>query len=298
MKIVLTGSLGHISKPLAQELVQNEHDVTVISSNVERQEEIKTLGAKAAIGSLADTDFLTNTFTGADLVYTMVPPRDFFDPTYDMEAYYKGLGENYAQAIAASGVKKVINLSTFGAHLNKGNGILLGAHLVEQTLNALPEDVSIVHMRPTSFFYNLYAYVDMIKSGGIIAANYGGDHVIPWVAPVDIATAIAEEIETPFSGRKVRYVASEELTGNETARILGEAIGKSDLQWILIPGEQVRQHLEGVGMNKKIVAGMIEMYDALYSGLLAEDYNLNRPELGKTKLVDFAKEFAGAFQQK
>ncbi len=41
MKIVVTGSLGHISKPLTIELVQKMHTVTVISSNPERQ---KALG--------------------------------------------------------------------------------------------------------------------------------------------------------------------------------------------------------------------------------------------------------------
>jgi uncharacterized protein YbjT (DUF2867 family) len=37
MKIIVTGSLGHISKLLTQELVQKNHQVTVISSNPERQ---------------------------------------------------------------------------------------------------------------------------------------------------------------------------------------------------------------------------------------------------------------------
>jgi hypothetical protein len=38
------------------------------------------------------------------------------------------------------------------------------------------------------------------------------------------------------------------------------------------------------------------MYASLHSGLLAEDYYLNKPTvMGKVKLVDFAKEFAAAF---
>lgn len=36
MKIIITGSLGHISKPLTEELVQKGHAVTVISSNPEK----------------------------------------------------------------------------------------------------------------------------------------------------------------------------------------------------------------------------------------------------------------------
>ncbi|MEI9946483.1 MAG: NAD(P)H-binding protein [Chitinophagaceae bacterium] len=297
MKIILTGSLGHIGQPLAKELVEKGHDITVISSNPGKQKDIEALGATAAIGSLEDVDFLTKTFTGADTVYCMVPPNNYFNPDLDLIEYYKRIGNNYAQAITRSGVKRVVNLSTIGAHLEKGSGILLGAHHVQNIFNALPADVAITHMRPTSFFYNLYGFVEMIKKDGVMASNYGADSTIPWVSPIDIAAAIAEEITTPFVGRKIRYVASEELTGNETATILGAAIGRQDLKWIYISDEQTQRGLEAIGMNKKIAAGLVEMYASLYSGLLSEDYNRNKPAvMGNVKLKDFAKEFALAFK--
>ncbi len=71
MKIIVTGSLGNISKPLTEELVKKGHSVTVISSKAERQKDIEALGAKAAIGTMADADFLSVTFKGADAVYVM-----------------------------------------------------------------------------------------------------------------------------------------------------------------------------------------------------------------------------------
>ena len=45
MKIIITGSLGHISKPLAKELVEKGHAVTVISSNPDKQTAIEAMGA-------------------------------------------------------------------------------------------------------------------------------------------------------------------------------------------------------------------------------------------------------------
>ncbi len=67
MKIIVTGSLGHISKPLTQELVQKGHSITVISSKTERKNEIEKIGANTAIGSIDDADFLTKTFKGQTL---------------------------------------------------------------------------------------------------------------------------------------------------------------------------------------------------------------------------------------
>lgn len=299
MKITITGSLGNISKPLAIDLLQKGHTVTVISSNKEKRKVIEDLGAIAAIGSLEDVAFLTDTFAGSDAVYVMVPPNNYFDQNLDLFEYYLRLGNNYVTAIEQSGVKRVVNLSTIGAHLSEGSGILTGAYHLAKILDKLPEEVAITHMRPTSFYYNLLGYVEMIKTQGFIASNYGADHTIPWVSPIDIADVIANEITTPFIGRKIRYVASEEVTGNETARILGEAIGIPDLKWKLISDEETLAGLTALGMNPKIAAGLVEMYAALYSGLLGEDFQNNKPlVMGKVKLKDYAKEFAAIFNQK
>jgi uncharacterized protein YbjT (DUF2867 family) len=298
MKITITGSLGNISKPLTQELVEKGHEVTVISSSTEKQAEIETLGALAATGSVDDVTFLTKAFTGADAVYCMIPRANYFDPNLDLDAFTRTIGNNYAEAIQKSGVKRVVFLSSIGAHLEQNSGIIQRYNEIETVLKKL-QDVSITFMRPTSFFYNLLAYIPVIKSQGIIAANYGADRMIPWVSPNDIATAIAKEITTPLDGKKVRYVVSEELTGDETVRILGEAIGKPDLKWVLISDEETLNGLVNVGIQPKIAEGLVEMYAGLYNGLLGEDYNKNKPaEMGKTKLANYAKEFAAIYNQK
>ncbi|MFD1602443.1 SDR family oxidoreductase [Flavobacterium artemisiae] len=296
MKITITGSLGNISKPLTEELVQKGHIVSVITSSVDRQNEIENLGAKALIGSVNDLDFLTKAFTDADAVYCMIPRTNYFDPNLDLDAFTREIGNNYAKAIQKSGVKRVVFLSSIGAHLVKNSGIIQRYNEIEGVLNQL-SDVSITFMRPTSFFYNLDAYIPMIKNTGSIFTNYGAGELIPWVSPLDIAEAIAEELTAP-TGKKIRYVASEELTGNESAAILGAAIGNPDLKWVLVSDGQVLEGLINAGMQPKIAEGLVEMYAGLYNGILGEDYYQNRPaEMGKTKLADYAKDFARKYNQ-
>ena len=292
MKVIVTGSLGNISKPLTKELVEKGHTVTAISSKPEKQKDIEALGAIAAIGSLEDVDFLVSTFTGADAVYAMMPPN-YIVP--DVRAYYQRLGNNYARAIQQSGVKHVVHLSSYGAHLDKGTGFILGAHDVEGILNELSE-VAVKHLRPTYFYYNLYNFVEMIKGAGFIGANYGGDDKIVMVDPRDIAAAAASEIETPANGRKVRYVASDERTADEIAHILGAAIGKPDLKWVTFTDEQTQGGLEESGMPAHIAANFVELGASIHTGALREDYDLHKPiAMGKVKLEDFASEFAAAF---
>ena len=298
MKIIITGSLGHISKPLTQELLQKGHDVTVVSSKADKQSEIEALGAVAAIGSVEDVNFLTATFTGADAVYTMVPPTNFFDPNFDLTTHCSKIGNNYAQAIEQSGVKRVVHLSSIGAHMEKDSGLILEHREVEVILNKLPDDVTITFIRPVGFYYNLLGFIPAIKNQGVISANYGADELLVWVSPTDIAAAIAEELETPRTGRRVRYVASDELTGHETARVLGEAIGIPDLKWTLVSDEERLRVMKSVGLNPTIAEGLVQMFSSQHNGSLMEDYYRHKPALGKVKIEDFAKEFAAVYHQK
>ena len=182
MKITLSGSLGNISKPLAIELVQKGHQVTVISSKTERQKDIEAIGAKAAIGSMQDANFLTEAFMGADIVYVMETMGEarFSNQDIDFIEAIAQIGRNYKQAIEHSGVKRVVHLSSIGAHTDKGNGMLAFHYRVEQILNELPDDVSIKFMRPVGFYYNMLSFIPTIKAQGVIVSNYGGDEKEPW----------------------------------------------------------------------------------------------------------------------
>lgn len=298
MKVVLTGSLGHISRPLATELIAKGHSVTVISSKAEKQKDIENRGAKAAIGTIEDAGFLAEAFKGADIVYLMEPPFNFFDHTIDLERCWSEIARNYVQAIQQSGVTKVIHLSSIGAHTDKGVGILAAHHRVEHILKELPGNVSIKTMRPVGFYYNMFAFIPAIKNAGSIFQNYGGNALKePWVSPLDIAETIAEEMELPFDGRKVRYIASDEVSPTEAAAILGEAIGKPDLEWTVISNEDFIANLIRIGFSQQAAEGLAYMNAGRVSGVLYEDYHQHRPTLGKVKLTDFAKEFATVFNQ-
>lgn len=301
MNIVLTGSLGNIGKLLTQELVQKNHSVTVISSNPGRQSGIEDLGAKAAIGTMQDTDFLTQTFEGADIVYlmeTMEAVGDSFDQSIDFIGQITQIGRNYKQAVERSGVKKVVHLSSVGAHTDKGTGILLFHYAVEQLLRQLPADVAIKFIRPVGFYTNMMSFVPTIKSQGAIVSNYGGDTKEPWVSPIDIAAAITEEMDTPFAGRTVRYVASDEVSPNEIAKALGSAIGKPDLLWKVISSEQLLNGWLSIGFNEQVARGFVEVQANQGNGKMYEDYYRHKPILGKVKLADFASDFAEAYNNK
>lgn len=294
MKIVLTGSLGNIGKPLASGLVSKGHNVTVISSNADKQTEIEKIGVEAAIGSIDNVDFLKTTFTGADAVYLMIPPNL---QELNSLAFWKRIAENYRLAIEQSQVNRIVVLSSWGAHLDKGTGTIVGAHHLEKILNQL-ENVHKTYIRACCFYYNLLNYVGMIKNEGIIGTNFRNDDKIVWVHPTDIADVVAEELEkTNAEKLSIRYVASDEITASETARILGEAIGKPDLEWYAFTDDQVKNSLLENGIPESLAADLVDINAAISSGKMGEDYEMNKPTLGNIKMKDYAIEFAAIYNK-
>jgi len=295
MKYVITGSLGNISKPLAEKLVAAGHDVTVVSSKAGKVTQIEALGATAAIGSVEDIGFLGRTFMGADGIYTMVPPNF---GSRNWKQYIAGIGENYASAIKSVGVKNVVNLSSIGAHMQEGCGPVSGLFFVEKALNGLA-GVNVIHLRAGFFYPNFMANIQMIKHMGIIGGNYGESSKLALVHTADIAEVAAGELlSLSFKGKSVRYLVSDEKTTNEVAAILGKAIGKPDLPWVNFKDEDTLAGMLQAGLPEDIAKNYTEMGAAMRSGEMAVEYNANRPTVfGKTKLIDFAPVFAAAYAQ-
>lgn len=318
MKIVVTGSLGNISKPLAHMLVSQGHHVTVISSRQDKQQEIEALGAVAAIGSISDVAFLTDTFTAADAVYAMIP-LDY--TVVDLGIYMRKMAKNYKQALQQAEIKRVVLMSGWAADLIPGEN-------VEDVFEGLT-DAFVTFMRPASFYTNFYQSIDMIRGKGLIGkflalrylglgalltgktglliGNYGGEDKTVFVSPVDIAEAVAEELLLPADKRAasssvttstVRYVGSEEMTCNEAARIIGTAVGKPWLKWVLISDKQMLKMLKMAKLPQKLAETLVEMQSVMHSGKALENFHRNQPPMGKVKLTDFAKEFVRVYNKK
>lgn len=293
MKYIVTGSLGNISQPLAKKLIQAGHTVTIISSNPDKIAAIEALGATAAIGSVEDPAFLENAFSGADAVYTMVPP---FWGGSNWKQQIAQVGQHYAAAIKATGVQYVVNLSSVGAHMPEGCGPVSGLFYVEQALDAL-EGVHVKHLRPGFFYYNFLNNAGMVKHAGIIGGNYGPDTKLVLADTQDIADVAAEELlNLTFTGKSYHYIVSDERTTHEIASVLGQAVGKPDLTWVDFPDDATLDAMLQGGLPEDNAKNYAEMGAAIRSGNMFSDYQVKGVEqYGKVKLEDFAPAFADAY---
>lgn len=294
MNIVTAGSLGNVAKPVVKKLLAAGHNVTVITSKADHQGEIEDLGAVAAVGSLSDAAFLTQTFQGADAVYAMVPPAM---GTSNLIQNIAEAGQAYAQAIEAAGVARVVMLSSVGADAAAGTGPVQGVHQIEQLFQQLA-GANVTVLRSGFFYVNFLRDIPMIKTRDLFGNNYSGDIKLALTHPEDVATAVAEELQGVGNGFEVKYIVSDIATGNELASLFGVAIGKPTLSWTAIPDEQLKQGMLGAGLSAELVGLITEMGQGVRAGLITQDFFATGAKVtGKIKLAQFVEQFKKQYQQ-
>ena len=291
---VLLGSNGNITSKAARILLSHSRSVRVVGRSAERLAALKQAGADLAIGDATDTNFLASAFKGATAVFAMLPPV-YSAP--DMRAEQNRLGEAIAQAIAKSGVTKVVNLSSSGAHLSEGTGPVVALHLQEQRLNAL-EGVDVLHLRPGYFFENHFSAIDTIKTAGVYADRISSKAPIATVGTGDIAIVVARELAAfKTTGKQVLHLRAPKFyTQAEAAAILGKAIGNAELKHVQADPAQAKAGMVQFGFSPDVADQFEEMSRSLSVGNTVDAVIAGPTEITPTTLEQFAASiFAPAF---
>lgn len=294
MKYIITGSLGHISRPVATALAAQGHQVTVITSQQDRVADISSIGAKAAIGSVTDEQFIAATFKDADAVYLMIPPNY---AVTDFSAYQEAVADNYVKALAASNVQHVVLLSSIGAHLREGAGPIDALGYLEEQLKTL-NGKSITILRPSYFLYNLLGMAGMLKTAGIVGSNFGDEkEKIALVHHLDIADRVIHHLSTtPTTAYSIEYVVSDEQYAADIATTLAKAVGRDGTPWINFTDEQAYEAMTQQGLTPSLADLYVAMGKAFREGRAQEHYWQHRKELNSQRnLQHFATDFANAY---
>jgi uncharacterized protein YbjT (DUF2867 family) len=121
------------------------------------------------------------------------------------------------RALQQTGVRRVVQLSSWGAEHDHGTGNILAPHDAEQILAEVP-GLALTHLRPVTFYTNYYGFLGlgMIRSACFLGANCPGNYRSALVHPVDIAAAAAEELTTRPAPCAMWLATSEPPTKSRT----------------------------------------------------------------------------------
>lgn len=292
---VITGATGHTGSVIAHTLLKAGKSVTVVGRSADKLEELKKAGARVAIGNLEDAAFLTTVFKGAKAVYALIPPNFATD---QFRAYQNRVADALVLALKASPVTHVVTLSSFGAHLPAGAGVVQGLHDMEQKFKALT-GTNVLHLRAGFFFENFYGSIGLLKQAGIFGGfPIEGNIPMSFVHTRDIAEKAANHLlALDFTGQGHDYVAGDRnYTLNEVSGIIGAAIGKPGLSWTRFPDADAYQGMVGMGLPADLAKNYVEFCNRANEGKLTDGFNRTAANTTKTSAADFAREFAAAYQ--
>jgi len=287
---VLMGANGNITSRAVRALLQQGRPVRVIGRSAAALAPLRQLGAEAAVGDAQERSFLTRAFEGATGVYVMIP-TDYSAP--DMRRSQTQFVTAIATAIARSGVRRVINLSSVGAELPSGTGPIAGLHDQEQRLNALA-GLDLLHLRPGYFMENHLHAAAAIAALGVYPSLERSDVSVPMVATPDIAAVVARELTEPTTRGVLHLHAPRHYTFQQAATVLGNAIGRPGLLHVRSEPAQARVAMLEAGFSRDAVEQMAQMARWLSAGTHT---TLPGPvEVMTTTLEDFAPRFRDAFE--
>ncbi len=291
--VVITGATGNTGRPLAMALLEAGTPVRIISRSAKKAADLVAKGAELRIGVSDDAAFLSEAFAGATAVYAMIPPNLH---TQDFRAFQMQHAEAITRAVQAAGVTHVVQLSSVGAHLEDGSGIILGLRRFEQMLDAVP-DLHVLHLRPAYFMENIFGMIPTIKMFNMVGSPITPDLPLAMIATRDIAAHAARRLRAlDFTGSSVQYLLGQrDLTFIEMVSILGPAIDKPGLRYQEFHYELFRGAMVQMGVSKSSTDLTIEFMKALNDGRIMSDVQRSVENTTPTSIEDFAPVFAHVY---
>jgi len=290
---VILGASGNTGSIIANTLLLRRKKVRVVGRDAGRLQSFARKGAEAFTGDVNDAAALTKAFSGARAAYLMLPP---ITSREDQERESDAI----AKAVAESGLRYAVNLSSYGAQVPEGTGPVAGLHSLEQKLNAVG-GLNVLHLRAAYYMENNLAAISAIQGMGIFGHALSPDLKLPMIATRDVGDYAAQRLlDLDFSGKQTRELLGErDLSMAEATAVIARGIGKPDLRYVQIPYDQMQQALEQMGMTPKKAAVYIELFKAINAGVLAAQEPRSRENTTPTSFEQFVQDvFAPAYRGK
>lgn len=275
----VAGATGHVGSVVARELLAAGHKVRAIVRSVDKAKALSAQGAELLSGELSDVGFLTRALRGADGAFLLLPPPP--DDTPDVRALQDRVAHVEATAVAESGLRHVVLLSSWGAEKTAGTGPIVGLHVFEE---ALKKTAAVsTFLRAGSFTENLLRMLPAAQRQGILPNFFPAEHKLASVATRDIAAVVVRTLLSPPAATQIVYVmGTHEYSAVDQAAYLSKKLGK-EVKLLNLPVSAASGAIQQSGVGASLANLMQEMYEGALKGLLVVEPG-HRVEKGTSTL--------------
>lgn len=274
---VVFGVTGNTGKVVADTLLSQKKAVRVVVRDAAKGAPWKAKGAEVAVATVEDSASVAKAIQGADGAYLLLPPDyaskdNLGDKTRQIDSV--------AKALAGSGLKHLVLLSSIGAQHEDGTGPIKSIHAAEQRFAAT--GVPCTFLRAPYFMENFGSSLGPVNSDGVLYAMF--DAKIPMIATKDIgATAAKLLVEGPGKPSIVNLHGPAEYTPSDVAATLAKILGKP-VNVVLVPEAGRVGALTGAGLTEDLAKLFAEMNAGIAKGLMAWETTGVREAKGTTGL--------------
>ncbi|PTE09434.1 NmrA/HSCARG family protein [Mesorhizobium helmanticense] len=277
--VLVTGGTGQQGGAVARALLTRGHRVRALTRrpDSEAARQLASAGAEVVAGDLGDTASVVKAAKDVDTMFLMG------------NSYEAGLEEETRQGILAADAAKAAGIGhliySSVADANKKTGIphFESKYLVENHVAGLGIPYTI--SAPVAFMENIVAPWSIgALSQGTYAFAMPAKRVLQLVTLLDIGAfvaALVERRERVF-GKRFDF-AGDELSGEDQAKILSQAIGRP-INYQEIPIAVARQQNEDAAL-------MFEWFDRIGYDVDIAALHRDFPEVGWHSFADWAREF-------
>jgi uncharacterized protein YbjT (DUF2867 family) len=145
---------------------------------------------------------------------------------------------------------------------------------------------------------NLFMSIAPLRSMGALPGGLRAEAPMPWIATQDIGAYAATRLAArDFSGGSVQELHGQrDISMKEAASIVGNAIGKPNLEYVQFPSLMLELALSEMGLPKKTTELILEMWDGANAGLILPLENRSPRNTTPTTLESFVERvFAPAY---
>jgi uncharacterized protein YbjT (DUF2867 family) len=247
-------------------------------------------GAEVVSADLADAGSLTRAFAGADAAYVLNPPAYTLP---DLFAHAEALAASVLAAARASRLRRLVVLSSIGAHLPSGTGNIGTNHTFERVLGAL--DGAVTFLRPAYFMENWAWVASLAAEQGVLPSFLSpADRAIPMVSVADVGEAAADAMLDPGPpGRIVEIAAEAACSPADAAAAFADALGRPVMA-AAVPEAEWPAALQGWGFTPRTIAAWTELFQAFNSGRITFAGTGAVTVTGRTSLRDAVRRIVGA----
>ena len=263
--IVVTTPTGDIGHQVVEHILRSSKPLRVIVRDPSHLSPEVRKRAEVVQGSHGDIAVIDKAFTGADLVFWLVPP-DPRAPSVDVA--YVDFTRPAADAFKKQRVKRVVGISALG----RGTPAVAHAGIVTASLKMddliASTGVNYRAVVNPSFMDNLLRQVEAIKKKGAFFLPISGDLKQPSACTRDIAATAAKLLlDESWSGvDSAPVLGPEDLSYNDMAQIMSKVLGKP-IRFEQISTEALKSTLLKAGMSEAMTQGMVDMWTAYGQGL-------------------------------